>query len=84
VALADIYLATNRIPNCLEALLKARDLDPANNDALLKLSEVYLILKDYENAFRYTGMALDQERINPVAHFIRGYAYMEMEIPPWQ
>jgi len=78
VALADIYLATNRIPNCLEALLKARDLDPANNDALLKLSEVYLILKDYENAFRYTGMALDQERINPVAHFIRGYAYMEM------
>jgi tetratricopeptide (TPR) repeat protein len=77
VALADIYLATNRIPNCLEALLKAMDIDPANNDALLKLSEVYLILKDYENSFRYSGMALDQERINPVAYFIRGYAYME-------
>ena len=78
VALADIYLAINQVPNCLEALMKARDLDPENNDALLKLSEVYLILKDYENTFRYSGIALDQERINPVAYFIRGYAYMEI------
>lgn len=78
VGLADIYLAINRVPNCLEALTRARELDPANNDALLKLSEVYLILKDYENTFKYTGMALDLDRLNPVAHFIRGYAYMEM------
>jgi tetratricopeptide (TPR) repeat protein len=78
VTLADIYLAVNRVPNCLEALLKAMELDPVNNDAMLKLSEVYLLLKDYENCFKYSGMALDHERINPVAHFIRGYAYMEL------
>ncbi len=77
ITLADIYLAANRVPNCLEALLKARELDPASNDAMLKLAEVYLILKDYENTFKYTGMALDRDRINPVAHFIRGYAYLE-------
>ena len=78
VTLADIYLAINKVPGCLEALLKARELDLENNDALLKLGEVYLILKDYDNTFKYTGMALDNDRINPVAHFIRGYAYLEL------
>jgi len=78
VALSDIYLAMGRIPNCLEALKKAEKLDPSNNDALLKIAEVYLILKDYPNTFEYTKKALDHDLINPVAHFIRGYAYMEM------
>ena len=78
VALSDIYLAMGRIPNCLEALKRAEELDPANNNALLKLAEVHLILKDYTNTFEYTKKALDLDLINPVAHFIRGYAYMEM------
>lgn len=78
VALADIYLATGRIPNCLDALKKAEELNPKNNDAFLKLAEVYLILKDYENTFAYSKKALDLDLINPVAHFIRGYAYMEL------
>ena len=78
VALADIYLAMGRIPNCLDALKKAEELKPSNKDALLKLAEVYLILKDYEKTFEYTKRALDLDLINPVAHFIRGYAYMEL------
>lgn len=78
VALSDIYLAMGRIPGCMDALKKAEELDPLNNEALLKLAEVYLILKDYQNTFEYTGRALDHDRINPVAHFIRGYAYMEL------
>ena len=78
VALSDIYLAMGRIPNCLESLKKAEVLDKSNNDALLKLAEVYLILKDYTNTFEYTKRALDHDLINPVAHFIRGYAYMEV------
>jgi tetratricopeptide (TPR) repeat protein len=77
VTLADLYLAMGKIPNCLEALKKAEEIDPKNNDALLKLAEVYLILKDYQSAFHYTKKALDHESINPVAYFIRGYAYME-------
>ena len=77
VALSDIYLAMGKIPNCMDALKRAEELDPANNDALLKLAEVYLILKDYQSTFSYTKKALDQDLINPVAYFIRGYAYME-------
>jgi tetratricopeptide (TPR) repeat protein len=78
VTLADIYLATGRIPNCMDALKKAEELSPSNNNALLKLAEVYLILQDYSNTFAYTKKALDNDLINPVAHFIRGYAYMEL------
>lgn len=78
VALSDIYLAMGRIPGCLEALKRAEELDPSNNEALLKLAEVYLILKEYQNTFEYTKRSLDMDRINPVAHFIRGYAYMEL------
>lgn len=77
VTLADLYLVMGKIPNCLEALRKAEEIDPKNNDALLKLAEVYLILKDYQSAFNYTKKALDLESINPVAYFIRGFAYME-------
>ncbi|MFO7613385.1 MAG: tetratricopeptide repeat protein [Bacteroidales bacterium] len=78
VALSDIYLAMGRIPGCLEALKRAEELDPVNNEALLKLAEVYLILKEYQHTFEFTKRALDLDRINPVAHFIRGYAYMEL------
>ncbi len=78
VTLADIYLMAGRMPNCLEALQRAEELDPKHNDVLLKLAEAYLILKDYPNTFEYSKRALDLDRINPVAHFIRGYAYMEL------
>jgi tetratricopeptide (TPR) repeat protein len=78
VTLSDIYLAAGSMPNCLDALKKAEELDPAYNDALLKLAEAYLILKDYKTAFAYTQKALDLERINPVAHFIRGYTFLEV------
>ncbi len=37
-----------------------------------------MILKDYANAFEYTKRALDLDKINPKAYFIRGYAYMEL------
>jgi tetratricopeptide (TPR) repeat protein len=77
VALADIYLQMNRIPNCLESLDKAEELNPENSKAQLKLAEVYLILRDYQNVFNYTKKVLDRDQINPVAFFIRGYAYME-------
>jgi tetratricopeptide (TPR) repeat protein len=77
VTLADNYLSLGKIPNWLDALKKAEQIDPENNDALLKLAEVYLILKDYQNTFGYTKKALDHDLINPVAYFIRGYAYME-------
>lgn len=78
VALSDIYLAMGKLPACLDALKKAEGMDPADNEALLKLAEVYLILKDYSNTFEYTKKALDLDLINPVAHFIRAYAYMEV------
>ena len=78
VALSDIYLAMGRVPNCLESLNKAQELEPGNNNALLKLAKVYLILKDYQNTFAFTKKALDYDLLNPEAHFIRGYAYMEL------
>jgi len=78
VALSDIYLAMGKLPSCLDALKKAEGMDPADNEALLKLAEVYLILKDYNNTFEYTKKALELDLINPVAHFIRAYAHMEV------
>ncbi len=78
VTLADLYLMSGRMPNCLESLQRAEELDPNHNSALLRLAEAYLILKDYQNTFAYSKRALDLDRINPVAHFIRGYAYMEL------
>ena len=77
VVLSDIYMALGKIPSCLDALKRAEELDGKNNEAMLKLAEVYLILKDYQNCFEYTKRALELDLVNPVAYFIRGYAYME-------
>jgi tetratricopeptide (TPR) repeat protein len=78
VALSDIYLAMGKVPNCLEALKRAEELDPASKYAMVKLANVHLILRDYQRVFEYTGKALDFDRISPEAYFIRGYAYMEL------
>jgi tetratricopeptide (TPR) repeat protein len=77
VTLSDCYLAMGKIPNCMDALKKAEVLDPKNNDALLKLAEVYLVLRDYQNVYNYTKKAIDFEKNNPLAYFIRGYAALE-------
>lgn len=77
IVLSDVYLTMGRFPQSLESLQKAEELDPENNEGLVKQAELYLILQDYRNVFEYVKKALQVDAYNPVAYFIRAYAFLE-------
>lgn len=57
---------------------KALELDPENTDALLKMAEIQLLLRQYQKCFDYANDAL---RVNDqlyMAYFIKGYAHFEL------
>src|SRR5450830_850157 len=53
ITLSDVYLGMGKPDNCNEALLKAIALDPRNNAALIRLTKLSLIIKDYKATFEY-------------------------------
>lgn len=77
ITLSDIYLAQGKIRNCKESLEKALEIAPGNNEAILKLAELSLILKDYEKVQKLTNRAIGNDPDNPLAYFIKGYAFLE-------
>ncbi|MFO8128450.1 MAG: tetratricopeptide repeat protein [Bacteroidales bacterium] len=77
MTLSDVYIARGDVRRCREALKKAISLDPGNQSAYLKMAELNLLLREYNNTFKYVGEALDLEAYNPVAYYIKGFAYME-------
>ncbi len=77
ITLSDIFLLMGRPDNCRDALLKAVELDPGNNEAILKLAKLNLIIKDYKMTFEYVRKALDIDKTNPRAYFIRAIALLE-------
>jgi len=77
VTLSDVYLGMGKPDNCNEALLKAIALDPRNNPALIRLSKLSLIIKDYKATFGYVKKALEVEPHNPQAYFTRALALLE-------
>lgn len=57
---------------------KALEINPKNTDALLKMAEIQLLLRQYQKCFDYANDAL---RINDqlfMAYFIKGYAHFEL------
>jgi len=58
-------------------LLKAISIDPRSNPALIRLSKLSLIIKDYNATFDYIKKALQVQPVNPQAYFTRALALLE-------
>jgi len=59
------------------SLEKATELDPTNIEALLKLAEVYFLLRRYDEALSTVNDALRQNEQLAQGYFIKGYVYKE-------
>ncbi|MCZ4410182.1 tetratricopeptide repeat protein [Cryomorphaceae bacterium 1068] len=59
------------------SLEKAAEIDPANTDALLKLAEVYFLLRRYDEAIIAVNDALRRDDQLAQGYFIKGYIYKE-------
>jgi tetratricopeptide (TPR) repeat protein len=77
VTLSDIQLLAGKPDLSLDALKKAVGLDPKDTEALLKLSKLYLIIKDYKNCYITVKQLLAIDNGIAAAYFTRAIALLE-------
>jgi tetratricopeptide (TPR) repeat protein len=75
--LADIYLRSARSQYAIGTLERAAMLFPDSLNTLLKLAEVYLIVKQYDKASAYMRQALTLDPQNTKALHLLGLMYQE-------
>ncbi|MCK9611892.1 MAG: tetratricopeptide repeat protein [Bacteroidales bacterium] len=76
--LSDVFFAGGKITKCQEMLEKACEINPSDDEALLKLAELHFYKEEYKIAFEYTEKALKIDKLNAKADFIRGMMYKDM------
>lgn len=77
VTLSDVYFAMGRISLCSKTLEQALMKDKKNIDAILKIAEINLYLKEYKISLENIEKALAIENLNPKAYFMKGMALKE-------
>lgn len=77
IIISDFYFAKKETDLAEESLQKAIQLDPANNDARLKLAELYYHLGMPVECNATLDEALKLKNFNPTAHLIRSFLLKE-------
>jgi tetratricopeptide (TPR) repeat protein len=75
--LAEVSFKGLLIQKSLDAFNKAIALDPGNIEAHLKLSELLLYIKAYDNCLKEADEALKIDKNISKAYFIKGFAFKE-------
>lgn len=78
VTLSDLYFVDNQTAKTKAALEKSLRLDEKNIDAMLKLAELYLYVRNHEQSIKYINMALKQDKYNAKGYFMKGMNYKEL------
>lgn len=73
--LADLKLIGNQSREAKEALMQALEREPKNVSVLLKLGELYMLVEDYGNSFKYLNEALKEDVYNSKAYQMKGFSY---------
>ncbi|MBK5286139.1 MAG: tetratricopeptide repeat protein [Bacteroidia bacterium] len=75
--LGDIYFSKLFIAQAISAFEKSILLDSKNLSAELKLAELYLYLKKYNDCLQHADNALRIDKTNAKAYFIKGFMFKE-------
>lgn len=75
--LGDIYFAENKTRQAKDLLLAIERKFPDNTEGLLKLSELYFLVKQYQEAIDYANKALKINENLAQAYYIKGNVYRE-------
>ena len=70
--LADSHFDNFKSKKAVQVMENCLDLFPSNTPAMLKLSEYYLILKQYEKSIQLAGSLLEREPTNADGFFLMG------------
>ena len=75
---ADIFFAANETRNAKDVLENVVKKFPENTDGLLKLGELYYLVKQYENAFVKINQALKVNENLAKGYYLKGSIYKEI------
>ncbi len=75
---ADVFFAANQTRNAKDILEKVVVKFPENTEGLLKLGELFYLVKQYENAFAKINQALKINVNLSKAYYLKGNIYKEM------
>jgi tetratricopeptide (TPR) repeat protein len=78
ITLADVYFASNKTRYSKEMLEAAVKKFPENTEALLKLAELFFLVKQYENSLTYINKALKIDENISRAYYLKGSVYKEL------
>ncbi len=76
--LSDCYMDYYRSRDALLTMQKASELFPERTPTLLKLSEIQLILKQYDESLMTVAQIMMKEPDNPEAHFMKGMNFRSL------
>lgn len=77
ITLVDVYFAQNNTRLAKEMLLKVEKKFPENTEAVLKLAELYYLVKQYQNGITYVNKALKLDATLAKAYYLKGSIYRE-------
>ena len=78
IALADLYYQKLRLDEADELLVTAAALDTTRTEALLKRSELKLLLREYKPAMALANEALRKDQLNAQGYYLKGWIHMEV------
>jgi len=74
---ADALFGLVQVPLAMEAFKKVISLDPKSIEPYLKLAELSLYIKEYQQTLNYANGALKIDSKKTKAYFIKGFVYKE-------
>lgn len=78
LTMVDVHYAMNNTRAAKESLLEIEQRFPDNSEALLKLAELYFLVKQYQNAITYVNKSLKQDEHQARAYHLKGNIYREI------
>jgi tetratricopeptide (TPR) repeat protein len=78
IRLSDYYFAMNMTRGTRDELVEAIKGEPKNTDALLKLGELYYLVKNYDTAVFYINRSINADHDNAKAYFEKGMALKDL------
>lgn len=78
ITFADVNFALNKTRQAKETLEKAVKKFPENTEGLLKLGELFFLVRQYENALTHINKALKLDENLAKAYYLKGSVFKEM------
>lgn len=78
ITLADVYFASNKTRSAKETLEATVKMFPQSTEALLKLAELFYLVRQYENAITNINKALKIDENMANAYYLKGSVFKEI------